>query len=297
MRLVTCRIEDRTRAGRLEGGDVVLLDEPDVGALLARGSDWQESARSQDGSRVPLSEVHLAPVVVAPPAIVCVGQNYAAHLAETGADRPAYPTLFAKYSSALIGANDPLLLPRVSDQVDWEVELAFVIGGRGRYVDEAEAADLIAGYTVANDVSVRDWQGRTSQFLQGKTFGASTPVGPALVTPDELPEVGSLTLTCEVDGVTMQRGSAADLIFGPTALVSYLSSILALEPGMLVLTGTPSGIGAARQPPVFLRPGQEMRTRIEGIGELVNRCLADEDSPTDAQPVSSTGSTAASVKA
>jgi len=294
MRLVTCHIDDGTRAGRLEGDEVVLLDQPDVGALLASSPDWQQSAQNQEGSRVPLAEARLAPVVVCPPAIVCVGQNYAAHQAETGAEPPAYPTLFAKYSSALIGPNDPLVLPRVSDQVDWEVELAFVIGGRGRYVDPVEGLGLIAGYTVANDVSVRDWQGRTSQFLQGKTFAASTPVGPALVTPGELPDVEEMTLTCEVDGVTMQRGTAADLIFGPAALVSYLSSILTLQPGMLVLTGTPSGIGAARRPPVFLQPGQEMRTRIEGIGELVNRCLADQDA-TGAQSVSSIGSTAASV--
>lgn len=296
MRLVTFRTEGGTRAGRLEGDQVVTLEQPDVETLLAEGPGWTDSAR-QDGPQVPLSEVRLAPVVVRPPAIVCVGQNYAAHVAETGAERPAYPTLFAKFSSALLGANDPLILPRVSQQVDWEVELAFVIGARGRYLDEREAAATIAGYTVANDVSVRDWQGRTSQFLQGKTFEGSTPVGPGLVTPDELRDPEALTLTCEVDGVAMQRATTADLIFRPAALASYLSSLLTLEPGMLVLTGTPSGIGAARQPPVFLHSGQEMRTRIEGIGELVNRCQADMGAAAEPDPISPTGSASASAKA
>lgn len=297
MRLVTFESQGRTRAGRVEGDEIVVLDHPDVDTLLAEGVGWQESARRADGARVALSEVRLAPVVRHPPAIVCVGQNYAAHVAETGADQPAYPTLFAKFPSALLGANDPLVLPRASQQIDWEVELAFVCGGTGRYLDEQAAAALIAGYTVANDVSMRDWQGRTSQFLQGKTFEASTPVGPALVTPDELPDIDGLTLTCEVDGVTMQHGTTADLIFGPAALASYLSSILTLQPGMLVLTGTPAGIGAARQPPVFLRPGQEVRTRIDGVGELVNPCLADEGSPAQPLPVSSADSAAASAKA
>ncbi len=273
MRLVTFRTDGGTRAGRVEGEEVVELDFDDVGALLASG-DWRLGAAGA-GRRHPLAGLSLAPVVVRPPAIVCVGLNYAAHAAEGGNEPPAYPTLFAKFASSLIGARDDIALPSVSPCVDWEVELAFVVGGRGRYLSESEALGTIAGYTVANDVSMRDWQSRTSQFLQGKAFEACTPVGPALVTPDELPggSAEDLRLSCEVDGVAMQDSRTSDLIFGIGAVAAYISQIMSLEPGMLVLTGTPSGVGAARKPPVFLRAGQVMRTTIEGIGVLENHCV------------------------
>jgi acylpyruvate hydrolase len=263
-----------TRAGRIEGDEIVTLEQPDVDSVLSLGSDWADVVASRTGPRIPLAVADLAPVVRRPPAIVCVGQNYAAHIEETGAERPRFPTLFAKYTSALMGARDPLMLPAASTQVDWEVELAFVVGQRGRDLDEAQAAQCIAGYTVANDVSMRDWQGRTTEFLQGKTWEASTPVGPALVTPDEIADLDHLRLTCAVDSQTMQDGTTADLIFKPATIASYLSTIFTLEPGMLVLTGTPDGIGAARTPPVFLAPGQTMRTQVAGLGELVTRCIA-----------------------
>jgi acylpyruvate hydrolase len=276
MRLVTFRTDDGTRAGRVEGDEVVELAPPDVGSLLASGPGWQQRA-AVEGRRHAMSSLSLAPPVTNPPAIVCVGQNYAGHAAEVGADLPPYPTLFAKFSAALLGPSDPLALPAASSQVDWEVELAFVIGpavstNSGRNLSEAQALDAIVGYTVANDVSMRDWQGRTSQFLQGKTFEASTPVGPEIVTADEIGDANDLRLTCTVDGVVMQDGTTADLIFGPATIAAYLSTIMTLKPGLLVLTGTPSGVGAARRPPVFLRAGQELRTRIEKIGELCNQC-------------------------
>jgi acylpyruvate hydrolase len=276
MRLVTFRTDGGTRAGRLEDDEVVELDDPDVGALLATGPGWEERAGA-GGRRHLMEGLSLAPPVTSPPAIVCVGQNYAEHAAEVGADLPAYPTLFAKFSAALLGPSDPLALPAASSQVDWEVELAFVIGPSvnvtgGRNLSEAQALDAIVGYTVANDVSMRDWQGRTSQFLQGKTFEASTPVGPALVTADEVGDASDLRLTCTVGGVVMQDGTTAGLIFPPATIASYLSTIMTLKPGLLVLTGTPSGVGAARTPPVFLRAGQELRTRIDKIGELCNQC-------------------------
>jgi acylpyruvate hydrolase len=277
MRLVTFRTDDGTRAGRIEGDAVIELAEPDVGALLASGPGWEQRAGAGGRSHA-LEGLALAPPVTNPPAIVCVGLNYARHAAEAGADLPSHPTLFAKYSAALIGPNDPIVLPAASSQVDWEVELAFVIGPSGgsprRNLTEAQALDAIVGYTVANDVSMRDWQGRTSQFLQGKTFEASTPVGPALVTADEVGDANDLRLTCTVDGAVMQDSTTADLIFGPATIAAYLSTIMTLTPGLLVLTGTPSGVGAARTPPVFLQAGQEVRTRIDGIGELRNDCVA-----------------------
>ena len=177
----------------------------------------------------------------------------------------------------MIGARDPILVPPESEQVDWEVELAFVVGREVRRARGAEARDAIAGFTVLNDVSMRDWQFRTMQFLQGKTWERSTPVGPAMVTLDEVPGGPSpdVVLTCEVDGEVMQKGRTTDLLFGPEELVEYISTIVTLEPGDLVATGTPSGVGAGRTPPVFLRPGQVVRTAIEGIGDLLNECVVE----------------------
>lgn len=275
MRLLTFRIENGTRAGRVEGDHVVELGFSDVGDLLASGPDWRSTALTE-GKLRPLAGLVFAPVVLRPPAIICVGLNYGAHAAEAGSHVPTFPTLFAKFASSLIGAHDDLLLPAVSSEVDWEVELAFVVGRSGRNLSRDEAQDSIAGYTVANDVSMRDWQRRTSQYLQGKSFEASTPVGPFLVTPEELPggSAENLRLTCEIDGIAMQDGRTSDLIFCPAALAAYVSEIMTLQPGMLVLTGTPSGIGGSRTPPVFLRDGQIMRTTIEGIGVLENSVRA-----------------------
>jgi acylpyruvate hydrolase len=169
---------------------------------------------------------------VCPPTIICVGLNYACHAAESGIDLPTFPTLFAKFASSPIGAYDDLVLPAVSSEVDWEVELAFV-GTPRRNLSHDEARDSIAGYTVANDVSMRDWQRRTSQFLQGKASEASTPVGPVLVTPEELPggSAEDLQLTCEVDGIVMQESRTSDLIFGPAAVAAYVSEVMDLAAG------------------------------------------------------------------
>lgn len=280
MRLLTFRTDEGHRAGRVEGDRVVELPFAGVSALLASGPEWSAAAMA-DGPDRALSTIVYAPVVARPPAIICVGLNYAAHAAEGGNETPAHPTLFAKFASSLLGAQDDLVLPSASTSVDWEVELAFVVGARGRNLSEAEAERAIAGYTVANDVSMRDWQHRTTQFLQGKAFEASTPVGPVLVTPDELPgsSAADLRLTCEVDGIPVQDGRTSDLIFTPAVIASYISKIMSLEPGMLVLTGTPDGVGAARTPPVFLRDGQRMKTTIEHIGTLETRCVAEDGTP------------------
>ena len=163
--------------------------------------------------------------------------------------------MFAKFASSLIGAHDDLVLPSVSNAVDWEAELGVVIGRRVWRGDAATGAGAIAGYTVVNDISMRDWQNRTTEFLQGKTFDASTPVGPYLVTGDEIGDAADLEVRCEVDGVTMQSGRTSDMLFEPAVVVSYISQFAALVPGDLISTGTPSGVGAGRKPPVFLAPG------------------------------------------
>jgi acylpyruvate hydrolase len=270
VRLATVRTPDGTRAARVEGDDLALLEHPDVGALLASGDLDAPAA-----GHVPLAGADLAPVVTRPPKVICLGMNYRSHIEEMGREAPSHPTLFGKYARSLVGPRDPILLPPESEQIDWEVELAFVIGREVRRASGEEARGAIAGFTVLNDVSMRDWQFRTMQFLQGKTWERSTPVGPVLVTPDELPggTEPDVVLTCEVDGEVMQKSRTSDLLFGPEELVAYISTILTLEPGDLVATGTPGGVGMGRTPPVFLTPGRTVRTAIEGIGELVNECV------------------------
>ena len=279
MRLATIRTgTTSTRAARVDvdGGVLVELDHDDVGALLRGGPEALERAARATGTEHALDTADYAPVVVDPGKIVCVGVNYADHIAEMGREPPEFPTLFAKYTDALIGARDPIVLPTVSDMVDWEVELAVVIGRDARHASPETAASAIAGFTVANDVSMRDWQNRTLQWLQGKTFEHATPVGPWMVTPDEVGGAApDLELTCHVDGACRQHSRTSQLVFGPAAIVAYLSDVVTLRPGDLILTGTPGGVGHAMDPPVHLQPGQVVRTAIEGIGELVNECVAE----------------------
>ncbi|GAA3901786.1 fumarylacetoacetate hydrolase family protein [Streptomyces lacrimifluminis] len=278
MRLSTVRLEDgdrTTTAARQDGDEFVLLPYTDVGALLASGENWQERG-AWNGERVPLDKVTLAPVVPHPNKIVCLGLNYATHIREMGRPTPTHPTLFAKFDGSLIGAQDDIRMPPISDDLDWEAELGVVIGRPGRHVPHRRALEHVAGYTVANDVTVRDWQHRTREFLSGKTFEATTPVGPTLVTPDELPPGASgLTISCSVDGHTMQKSNTADLLFDVADIIAYVSTIITLKPGDLILTGTPGGVGAGRDPKVFLQPGQELLTTVEGIGELRNTVVKD----------------------
>jgi acylpyruvate hydrolase len=277
MRLATLRVRGETRAARLNGDEYVLLPYPDLGALLAAGPQWQEVAARHAGQRLPAIDALYAPLVPHPNKIICLGLNYATHIAEMGRDTPRYPTLFAKYDGALIGAYDAITLPTVSDTVDWEAELGFVIGRPARHVSKDEALGYVAGYTVVNDVTVRDYQRRTREFLSGKTFEATTPVGPVLVSADEFAgEEPDLEIRCEVDGEVMQRSRTSDLLFGIADIVSYVSDIITLLPGDLICTGTPGGVGDGRDPKVYLKQGQTLRTVIEGIGETSNVCLAEK---------------------
>ena len=276
MRLVTVRIDGYTLAGRVSGDEIVLLDAPDVRAVLEAGAVTDGRVPvAESGRSVALEGADLAPVVPAPDKIVCVGLNYRDHAAETNSPLPAAPIYFAKYRRALTGPHDPIRLPppEVSTNADWEVELAVVVGREVRNADTSEAAAAIAGFTVLNDVSIRDWQTRTIQFLAGKTFEASTPVGPALVTTDEIGDGTGLEVACTVDGVVKQSSNTDQLVFGPAELVADLSTILTLDPGDIIATGTPGGVGMAREPQEWLSDGAVVRTSIEGIGELVNTCV------------------------
>ncbi|MFE8992770.1 fumarylacetoacetate hydrolase family protein [Streptomyces collinus] len=274
MRLATIRTTEGTRAVRIDDDTAVELGHADLGALLSR-SDWRRQAAAADGPRHDLAGLDYAPPVPSPEKIVCVGLNYRNHILEMGRELPEHPTLFAKFARAQVGAYDPVVLPAGSAAVDWEAELGVVIGAEVRHAPPSEARAAIAGYTVVNDVTGRDFQYRTPQWLQGKTFEASTPVGPWLVTaePDDAPL--SAELSCTVDGELMQKADTGDLVFDPATLVAYISTIVTLVPGDLIATGTPGGVGHARKPPRYLTEGSELVTRVEGIGECRNTLLRD----------------------
>jgi acylpyruvate hydrolase len=261
---------------RVEDDRLVDLGVDDLGQLLAQ-PDWRDRAAAADGEVRGVHGASFAPVVPRPGKIVCVGLNYRNHILEMGRDLPEHPTLFSKYADTLIGARDEIHRPVETDAFDWEAELAVVVGRSVRRADEEQAAAAIAGFTVLNDITCRDWQFRTREWLQGKNWDHTTPVGPVLVTPDELPGGvrPTLAITCEVDGELMQKDTTADLLFDPVALVQYVSTMIRLEPGDLIATGTPGGVGHARKPEVYLSAGQRVVTEIEGIGRLENLVVAD----------------------
>ncbi|MEU8251215.1 fumarylacetoacetate hydrolase family protein [Nonomuraea sp. NPDC048916] len=269
MRWATLRTRDGTRAARREGDVYVILDEPDVGAMLRR----PDAGSGREAGQVAVADADYAPLVTNPAKVICVGLNYRSHIEEMGREPPAYPNLFGKYASTLTGARDELVIPSISDQVDWEAELAVVVGRPLWRAGPEEALAAVAGYTVANDISMRDWQWRAGQWLPGKVFDASTPLGPELVTPDEVDHARDLAVTCEVDGVVRQRGRTSDLVFDAATVLSYVSRFTAWQPGDVLLTGTPGGVGAASD--LRLAPGAVVTTRVEGVGTCVNGCVAD----------------------
>jgi len=274
MKLATIRTAGGTRAVRVDDDTAVeIADErvSDVGTLLAL-PDWRSLAESADGPRHAWDSVDLAPVVTAPSKIVCVGLNYRTHILEMGRDLPEYPTLFAKYADTLTGPNDDVEAPSEDEQLDWEAELTVVVGSTVRRVDEAAAAAAIAGYTVANDISMRGYQFRTKEWLQGKMWDRSTPVGPVVVTADEW--TPGATIRATLNGEKMQEASTGDLVHDPAALVAYVSTLITLRPGDLILTGTPGGVGHARKPAHYLRPGDLVETSIDGIGTLRTTIVA-----------------------
>jgi acylpyruvate hydrolase len=269
MKLATIRTPDGTKAVRIEEDGAVELDHPDLGALLI-SADWHRRARTATGPMHSLAGLDFAPPVLAPEKILCVGLNYRQHITEMGRDIPQYPALFAKFGRALIGAYDDIVLPASSDAVDWEAELGIIIGAHARHASIEEAGAAIAGYTVLNDVTMRDWQYRTPEWLQGKTFEASTPIGPWLVTADSAGDP-AFPLSCLLDGEVMQAANTGDLVFTPAELVSYISGFITLVPGDLIATGTPGGVGHARSPVRYLQPGSCLETKIVGVGHLRNR--------------------------
>jgi acylpyruvate hydrolase len=281
MKLATLRrpgAPNQTFAAVVHGDAAIELDGfADVGAFLAASPEAREAAlkdaRDESfDSAVPLAEASFATLVPAPSKVFCIGLNYRNHIAETGNEIPRYPTVFTKFADSLTGANDAIEIPDEDHRIDWEGELAIVIGEPGRRIAEADAHRHIAGFAVSNDVSMRGWQGRTKEWTQGKAWEAATPVGPYLVTTDEFAD--GARITTRVNGEVVQEDSTNDLVFPPAALVSYLSTMVTLRPGDLILTGTPAGVALGRKDAdgkyPWLKPGDVLETEIEGLGTQRN---------------------------
>jgi acylpyruvate hydrolase len=274
MRFASCTHAGRTFAAALvDGAAVPLAGIPELGAQTP-SSVLADPPLDRAGA-VPLAEVTLRPVVPRPSKIFCVGLNYLNHVGETGREIPEYPVLFTKFAETLIGPADPIALPPESSQVDYEGELAVVIGRPGRRITADAALDHVAGYAVANDVTMRDFQYKTHQWLQGKGWEASTPVGPWLVTPDETGDPSTLDIALTLNGAVMQQANTVQLMFDIPVLISRISEFVTLVPGDLILTGTPGGVGFRRDPQVFLAPGDRVRVAISGIGALDNPVVAE----------------------
>jgi acylpyruvate hydrolase len=272
-RFASCSLGERRFAALVDGDSV----RPLAGlAELGRETPSEVLADPPlSDERVPLADVTLLPVVPHPGKIVCVGLNYKAHAEEGGYDIPEYPALFSKFTETLVGAGEPVLLPPESEAVDYEAELAFVIGRTVRRASGDAALAAIGGYTVANDVSMRDYQYKSNQWLPGKNWARSTPLGPYLVTPDEVGDPHSLDISLELNGERMQESNTSLFIFDLPTLVATITEFVPLAPGDVVLTGTPSGVGYRREPKVLLRDGDRMVVEIAGVGRLENPVAAE----------------------
>jgi 2,4-didehydro-3-deoxy-L-rhamnonate hydrolase len=254
--------------GRVEDGEVVPMG-PSLLDWLASGTQGTATARPR-----PLAEVRLLAPVTRPGKIICVGLNYRDHARETGQDIPKEPVLFPKYANSVVGPGADVVVPPEADKIDYEAELAVVMGRRASRVAEADALGHVAGYACANDVSARSLQFRSAQWLLGKAIDTFLPLGPYLVTTDEVPDPQALGIRCLVNDELRQSSDTGQMVFGVAELVSFVSRTITLEPGDLLVTGTPSGVGMAADPPRFLRPGDRVRVEIDGLGTLDNTIRA-----------------------
>lgn len=277
MRIASFLAEGRQSFGVLDGEKII-----DCGSLLSgryRGirdvleHDALDELRTlADGASADyaLTDVDLLPTVPDPGKIICIGVNYHDHREEASRKAADHPTVFPRYADSQVGHGSPLVKPRETAKFDYEGELAVVIGRPGRRIDTAAAFDHVAGYSCYNDGSVRDWQRHTGQWLPGKTFPGTGAFGPALVTADEVPDVGALRLTTKVNGELRQSAEVADLVFDIPAVIAYVSTFTRLDPGDVIVTGTPGGVGLFRDPPTFLQAGDTVSVEVSGIGTLVN---------------------------
>lgn len=286
MRLISYRDGQGERLGARAGDQIVDLNATsesipaDIVEFLRGGAGTLQMARdavdAADATFAP-EEIELLPVVPRPPKILCVARNYGAHAAEANLDVLEVPNIFIRYPGSLLADGEPLQVPVVSEQLDWEAELAAVIGIGGKHISRETALDHVAGYAIFNDASVRDWQLRKPpiQFGAGKNFDASGPFGPDLVTADEIDDPQALDIKLTVNGDLMQGSNTSEMIFPVDRLIEFISSYSTLEPGDVIATGTPSGVGNFRKPPVFLKPGDRVKITIEGIGVQESPVIAE----------------------
>ncbi len=289
MKLVTFTHAHRRRIGAVDNETVVdlaaaapHLPQTMVG-FLRGGADAMADVKRAVASgrnRLPLAGVRLEAPVPRPGKVLAIGMNYGDHVRETGRAAPEHQVWFAKQATCIIGPNDAIQIPTVSDKVDYEAELVVVIGRRCRHVPRARSFEVVAGYCCGNDVSVRDWQARSPTLMMGKGFDTHGPTGPWIVTPDEVANVQALGVRCVLNGQVMQNASTAEMIFDIGAQIEHLTAAFTLEPGDLIFTGTPAGVGNWRDPPVRLKPGDRVRVEIDGIGALENVCEAESGGTT-----------------
>jgi len=283
MRIVAFRTGDGPHLGVVEGGEVadVTAGDPALGGVLSGVLDGGGlaalDAARRTAPRVPLDGVALLAPVGRPPKFLAIGLNYRDHVAETGREAPEFQLWFNKQSTCVVGPGAPIEIPRASGMVDYEGELGLVIGRRCRHVPAARAREVVAGYVAVNDVSVRDWQRRTPTMTMGKSWDTHGPVGPWVVTTDELEDPHHLGIRTWVNGELRQDGRTDDLIFDCWQMIEHLSTAFTLEPGDVISTGTPAGVGMARRPPAWLQAGDRVRVEIEGVGALENPVVDEPD--------------------
>jgi 2-keto-4-pentenoate hydratase/2-oxohepta-3-ene-1,7-dioic acid hydratase in catechol pathway len=283
MRFVTFQHHGHRHAGVVVEDTIVSLKSAgytDLPAVLPGGAGAFRKIASFLEQRpaeatFPLGSVKLCAPIPKPPKILCMGLNYRDHALEAGLEIPKYPVIFAKYDNTVIGTGDHIVLPKNSRKPDYEAELAFVIGKGGRHIEASKWREHVFGYMNANDVSARDYQMSVSQWTMGKNFDSFAPMGPWLVSADEIEDPHNLNISLTLNGERMQHSNTRELIFKIPETVAFLSSVMTLEPGDVVLTGTPSGVGFSRKPPVWLTPGAEVVVHVEGLGELHNTCIAE----------------------
>jgi len=281
MKLVSCIYDARPRIGAVVGDEVVLAGEGapnDMIAFLAAGAGALEAlqvAVAADGNRVALADVTLQAPVPRPGKFLGIGLNYADHIGETGRERPEHPMFFTKQSTCVIGPGQDIHCPAISEKVDYEGELGIVIGKRCKHVPAEKAHEVIAGYTICNDVTVRDWQQRSPTWTLGKSFDTHGPMGPWIVTADEIADPHNLSLKTWVDDELRQNANTGDMLFNCYEMIAYLSQAMTLEPGDVISTGTPAGVGVKMKPRGYLKPGQTVRIEIEGIGILSNPVMVE----------------------
>ena len=276
MRLVRFGQRGKAKPGLWKDGKIVDLRDifpeiPDISEAFFKEGWLEKVAGVKDSGRKV--EARIASPIHRPSKIICLGKNYAEHAKEGGFENPDKPLIFCKTPNALSGPYDPIILPRSSGKVDWEVELAVIIGKEGKRINKTEAFDYIAGFTVMNDVSGREAQFSDSQWFRGKSFDSFAPAGPFIVTPDEIDDINNLRLTAVVDGEIMQDGNTRDMIFDIRAIIENISEDITLIPGDIISTGTPAGVGIFRDPPVVLKPGNIVECRIEQIGTIINKVV------------------------